>query len=143
MKPKKIYVICTGNICRTPMAKALLEREIMRLGLQGTIEVDSAGVYAVEGAPASRGSQVAMRERGLDISDHRGKQLETRHVQEADMLLVMEERQRQIIFNNWPHALSKTYLLSEMVGEYDDVADPYGLDQAAYDEIAALLESYV
>lgn len=125
------------------MAKALLVQEIARRGLQDAVKVDSAGVFAVIGAPASQGSVVAMSERGLDISDHRGKQLASSHVQEADILLVMEESQRRVIFNHWPRALSKTFLFSEMVGEGKDVADPYGQDQAAYDQTARLLESIV
>ncbi|NOZ50649.1 MAG: hypothetical protein GXP37_11480 [Chloroflexi bacterium] len=55
----------------------------------------------------------------------------------------MEESQRRLIFNHWPHALSKTFLFSEMVGDGEDVADPYGQDQAAYDQTARLLESIV
>lgn len=143
MIQKRILVVCTGNICRTPMAKALLEQEIRRLGLQEQISVESAGVYAVSGAPASRGSVVAMQARGLNISEHRGKQLSTRHVRDADIILVMEEGQRRIIFNHWPQALRKTFLFSEMVGEHDDIDDPYGLEQEDYDRTAALLEDYV
>lgn len=125
------------------MAKALLEQEIANRGLQNQISVDSAGVYAVVGAPASRGSVVAMQARGLDLSEHRAKQLADAHVQAADIILVMEEEQRRLIFNRWPQALRKTFLLSEMAGEHDDVADPYGLEQEAYDQTAELLSDYV
>ncbi|NOZ50648.1 MAG: hypothetical protein GXP37_11475 [Chloroflexi bacterium] len=76
MIPKKIFVICTGNICRTPMAKALLVQEIARRGLQDAVKVDSAGVFAVIGAPASQGSVVAMRGPGHQRSSRQaiGKQ---------------------------------------------------------------------
>jgi len=140
---KRILAVCTGNICRTPMAKALLQREVAQAGLSGRVSVDSAGIYAVAGGKASRGSVNAMAERGLDITDHRAKQLDFRLMEKADLILVMEESQRRSIFVNWPQALRKTFLLSEMAGEHADVADPYGMAQAEYDRTAVIIEDYV
>lgn len=140
---KRILVVCTGNICRTPMAKALLQREVEQAGLSEQVVVDSAGVYAVVGGRASRGSVNAMAERGLDITDHRGKQLDFRLMDEADLILVMEESHRRSIFMSWPQALRKTFLLSEMVGDHADVEDPYGMAQVEYDKTAVIIEDLV
>lgn len=140
---KKILVVCTGNICRTPMVKALLEREIARVQLADRVSVDSAGTYAMVDAPASAGSVQAMTDRGLDIAEHEGKQITAELVRQADLILVMEERHRRTIFVTWPQALSKTFLLSEMAGAHADVADPYGMAQAEYDKAADIIESYV
>lgn len=125
------------------MAKALLEWELQQAGLQEKVLVDSAGTFAVVGGAASTGSVVAMADRGLDISSHRGKQLEWRMVDEADLILVMEEHQRRSIFTTWPVALRKTFLLSEMAGEHADIDDPYRLDQAKYDKAAQIIEDYI
>jgi protein-tyrosine phosphatase len=140
---KKVLVVCTGNICRTPMVGALLERELAQAGWQDEVIVDSAGTYAVVGGSASTGSVIAMAERGLDISSHRGKQLDWSLIEEADLILVMEEHQRRSIFTTWPKALRKTFLLSEMAGEHDDIDDPYRLEQAKYDKAARIIEDYV
>lgn len=140
---KQILVVCTGNICRTPMVKALLEREIARVQLADRVSVDSAGTYAVVGGGASAGSVQAMTDRGLDITEHRGKQLTAELVQQADLILVMEEAHRRTIFVTWPRALPKTFLLGEMAGEHADVADPYGMAQPEYDKAAGIIESYV
>lgn len=140
---KQILLVCTGNICRTPMAVALLRQALAGAGLGQEVAVDSAGTGAVVGAPASAGSARAMAGRGLDLSAHRGKQLDARLVDEADLILVMEEGHRRSIFYSWPRALSKTYLLSEMAGEHVDVADPIGQDQAAYDRTAGIIAAYV
>lgn len=140
---KRILVVCTGNVCRTPMAKALIEREIGRAGLDDRVSVDSAGTYALVGGGASGGSVQAMADRGLDISEHLGKQITAELVAQADLILVMEERHRRQIFVTWPRALAKTFLLGEMAGEHADVADPYGMDQLEYDKAASIIESYV
>ena len=114
-----------------------------RPGYGDRVEVTSAGIFALSGASASEGSIQAMAERDLDLSNHRGQQLTGALIREADLILVMAEAHRRSIFYNWPQALHKTFLLSEMVGEHAEIADPYGLDQAAYDEAAAIIEDYI
>jgi len=125
------------------MVKALLEAALAEQGLSGRIIVDSAGVFAQKDAPASEGSVKAMAARGLDISEHRSKPLSDRLVREADLILVMEEAHRRSIFYTWPQALSKTFLLSEMVGEHRDIFDPIGLPQEVYDRVADYLDDLI
>ena len=62
---------------------------------------------------------------------------------DADLILVMEEGQRRSIFMNWPQALRKTFLLTEMAGEHADIEDPYGMTQAEYDKTAEIIEDLV
>jgi protein-tyrosine-phosphatase len=140
---KNVLVVCTGNVCRSPMVKALLRREMAARGLDNEVFVDSAGTYAMVGHPASQGSVNAMAERGLDINDHRAKQLTADLVEQADVIIVMEERHRRSIFVTWPRAVRKTLLLSELSGGHDDVEDPYGGEQWEYDQTADLIEEYV
>lgn len=140
---KRILVVCTGNICRSPMAQALLEHELRRAGLDHRVEVVSAGTAALVGEGASAGSVLAMAGRGLDITAHRAQQLDAHLVRTADLILVMEEAHRRRLFYNWPEVLSKTFLLSEMAGEHLDIADPYGGPQAEYEHTAALLADLI
>ncbi len=141
--PKNVLVVCTGNICRSPMAQALLQKAIAERGLDGDIVVDSAGTYAMAGYPASEGSVNAMQARGLDISQHRAKQLTADLVDQADLILVMEEHHRRSIFVTWPKAIIKTLLLSELAGESAGIDDPYGGAQWEYDAAADIIEDYV
>ncbi len=140
---KNVLVVCTGNVCRSPMAKALIRKEVSDRGLGEEVFVDSAGTYAMVGYPASEGSVNAMAERGLDISDHRAKQLTADLVDRADLIIVMEERHRRSIFVTWPRAMVKTLLLSELSGGHAGIDDPYGGAQWEYDETAGIIEDYV
>ena len=125
------------------MARALLDHALAEQGLADRVTVDSAGTYALVGHPASEGSVRAMARRGIDISDHRAKQLTRDLVDEADLILVMEEHHRRSIFVTWPKAIAKTLLLSELAGDHAGIDDPYGGTQEEYDEAAAIIETYV
>lgn len=140
---KNVLIVCTGNVCRSPMAKALIRKEIEDRGLDSDIAVDSAGTYAMVEHPASRGSVSAMAQRDLDISEHRAKQLTTDLVNQADVILVMEERHRRSIFVTWPRAVMKTLLLSELSGDHAGIDDPYGGEQWQYNQAAEIIEGYV
>ena len=65
-----LLVVCVGNICRSPMAAAMLKHQ---LGEQTDVTVGSAGLGALVGYPADDHAIALMQERGLDISDHRGR----------------------------------------------------------------------
>ncbi len=125
------------------MAAVLLEKALADAGLADQVVVSSAGTYAMEGSPASKGAVQAMAARGLDLAEHRGQQLDAPRVLAADLILVMEEEHRRTIFHTWPQALRRTFLLSEMSGAHESITDPYGLEQPAYDATAALLADYV
>ena len=82
---RHILVVCVGNICRSPMAEALL-RDALRE--QQDITVESAGLGALVDHPASEHAVTLMRERGLDISGHRARQITPDMVHAADLVLV-------------------------------------------------------
>jgi len=125
------------------MAEALIRHELAQLNLAEEVMVSSAGTYAMVGHPASKGSVNAMAQRGLDITDHRARQLSAELVEQADAILVMEEKHRRSIFVTWPRAMLKTFLLSEMAGDHAEIEDPYGGEQWEYDETAVIIENYV
>lgn len=142
-RPKQILVICTANICRSPMAKGLLRRKLAEEGLEGEVDVVSAGVMAVEGQPASRHAVEALAERGIDISDHRSHPLQPWLIEEADLILVMQGSHRRAVFHIHANALRKTFLISEMAGEHDEIEDTYGFPLEIYracaDELSRLI----
>jgi protein-tyrosine phosphatase len=88
--PARILVVCTANLARSPLAEVMLRHRLSAAG----IVVSSAGVRAREGLPASDGSLELARVRGLDLSEHRSRQVTTELVEAADLVLTMSERQR-------------------------------------------------
>lgn len=140
---RTILFVCTGNLCRSPMAVGFLQERLRRDGRQDDVRVRSAGTWTVEGYPATSYALQVMAERGLDISDHRSHVLIARDVEEADLILVMAQGHREAIEAEFPQARGKTVLLSEMVGRSYDIPDPYGAPMAAYRRCADELEDLI
>jgi len=133
---KNILVVCVGNICRSPMAEALLRQ---RLG-EG-IKVHSAGIGALVGHEASAHAQDLMRERGLDISGHRARQLGPNLLREADLVLVMEAGHKAVVDEIDPTARGKVFRLGEW--RKLDVPDPYRQSRVVFEECLGLIEEGV
>ncbi len=140
---KRVLVVCTGNICRSPMTYGLLQAKIAEEGLQSTIRVETAGTYALEGEPPSLYAQKVLAERGIDISHHRARQITAQMIKEADLIIVMTDAHRRSILYTLPEAATKVVLLSELAGEHKDITDPYGHPYEMYVATAALLETYI
>ena len=107
---RHILVVCVGNICRSPMAEALLKHALRG---QDGFTVESAGLGALVGHPASEYSQELMLEMGLDISEHRARQIHPDMVREADLVLVMEAGHKRAIDDADPTARGKVHRLGE------------------------------
>jgi len=124
-----ILTLCIGNICRSPLAEALLAREFPQRN------VWSAGLEALVGEPADPLSMLLAGENGLDIGAHRAQQVTSVMCQQADLILVMEGHQRAELERRYPLVRGKVYLLGA-----GDIADPYrqprGAFEAAYADIA-------
>lgn len=139
----RILVICSGNICRSPMAEVLLQREAATRGL-ADVTVGSAGTGAWDGAPASEGAYLVSLEHGLDLSAHRARLLTQALVDEADLVLAMAEhhmvRLRELAVGR------KSALLGTYGGrppEDADVADPFGADIETYRQTFGEIEELI
>ena len=140
---KRILLVCTGNICRSPLAAALLERALTERGIAG-IEVSSAGTGAWDGAPVSEGAYLVGLERGLDLSGHRARLLTRELVEGADLVLTMarHHRARTDELGGEGHVS----VLGEYAGRDGDeaeVSDPFGGDLEVYRDTCSELETLI
>src|SRR5271170_5146018 len=131
---KTILFICTGNICRSPMAEALFRHAVRG---RGEFRVLSAGIGAVDGQPPTPHSVTAMRELGVDISAQRSRMLTAELVRQADFIFGMTHGHVDTIALLYPPVAEKTFLLRE----FDESLDPYEKDIA--DPIGSPYEIYV
>lgn len=121
---RAILVVCKGNICRSPLAEAYLKRQVEKNGL--SVEVYSAGLETSFGKPAHPFAQVVGTQGGLVLNQHATQPLHKEQVERADMILVMEWRQRNRIIKLYPQARSKVFLLRQFYDQsVREVADPY------------------
>ena len=143
-----LLVVCTGNICRSPMAAALLGSRLSAENLMGWT-VESRGVSAVEGHPATSYAEAAAQEVGLDISAHRGRQLTSEDAETAELVLTLEGWQRDRIRELVPSRADRVQLLTHFDSAQPDrdIADPYGRNlrffRACLHEISEAIDSVV
>ena len=138
-----ILFVCTGNLCRSPMAAGLLRHRLAQEGLDTRHRIISAGTWAVDGYPASDNAVETMAERGIDITDHVAHTITASDVAEADLILVMSQEHGRVIKMTWPQYTWKVHRLSEMVGKRKDIPDPYGAPIEAYRACADTLSDYI
>jgi protein-tyrosine phosphatase len=126
-----VTVVCFGNLCRSPMAQAVLARALPRIGVQ------SAGLSAPSrGAPDPIAVRL-MRERGYDISGHRAQQLQGAMVDSSDLVLVMTDRQRRVIEQVWPASRGKVFRIA---GD-TDIPDPHQRGERAFRRVLQLIDA--
>ncbi len=139
----EIIVVCTANICRSPVVEAVLRDRLAAKGLPDW-RVQSAGTWAQNGQAASRYSREILAERGLDISGHTSQVITKELLQGADLVLCLETGHAEALRAEFPHHAGKIFLLTEMVGHRYSISDPYGGPRFAYermiDDVTQLVE---
>ena len=126
----RVLVVCTGNICRSPMAHGFLA-DRSRRQLNGAIKVRSAGTWARKGSPPTREAIDAAAERGVDIHELRSSPVKGDVARQADLVLTMTGEQRAEVLEAAPEAAQKTFTLKEFVALLRELPPCGGLDRGA------------
>ena len=106
------------------MAEALFREHLEQLGVEDEWRVESAGVWAMDGASATALARDVMSERGLDLTLHQSQGVHADLLREFDLVLVMEDRHLRSLQRNYPEEADKVYLLTAMADGEGDVEDP-------------------
>ena len=120
-----ILVVCVGNICRSPMAEALLKQRFPNK------IIDSAGVGALVGHPADPAALEIMTNQQIDITTHVAKQIDEQLAKKADLIFTMSDGQTKWIEERWPFCRGKTFKIGHWSDK--DIADPYKHEMSAFE----------
>ncbi len=138
-RQKQLLFVCTGNICRSPMAEYLLRD---RLGPRATWRVSSSGTAALPGYSASDEAVHTLRARNLDLRPHRSRIITRQQVDAATVIVVMTRAHRDQIERLFPDVRDKLYLLKtfDPQAAEPDLEDPIGMPLHVYGEACEEVE---
>ncbi|MBS4030330.1 MAG: low molecular weight protein arginine phosphatase [Clostridiales bacterium] len=135
---KQLLFVCTGNTCRSPLAKVFTQTRLAQSGIEDW-GVDSAGLAVMAPSPASSHAVTVAWEYGSDLSLHRSRQLTADMLDCADLVLVMTTHQKSLLMQKLPRMLEKIYTLGEFAGRPGDISDPFGGSLERYRQTAGEL----
>ena len=149
-----IVTVCTGNICRSPMAHALLEAELAASGLQDQVRVLSAGISDEEqGNPVDPRAVTVLTRNDLELPGHQAHRITDQELREADLLVAMTAAHRSELRRRLGDERAEQVRLMRSFGPPDrtaedlDIADPWygGADDfdLAWDQIRAAVPHVV
>lgn len=137
-----VLFVCTGNLCRSPIAEGLLRQRLAAAG-RTDVRVDSAGIHARDGAPPEPFAVAAAAALGAHIADQRARQFEPGDFARFNLVIAMDLGHLDFLTATRPLDSSAVVrLLLEDVGEFKrlEVPDPYQQDRDAFDFAARLIE---
>lgn len=128
-----ILVVCTGNICRSPIGERFLRRALPNK------KIDSAGTGALVGYDADGSAIKIAAQNGLSLEDHKGQQFTSSLARQYDLILVMEKSHIEQICRIAPEVRGKTMLFGQWLG-HRDIPDPYRKSEEAFASVYQLIE---
>ena len=144
MKEFIVTFICTGNMCRSPMAEGILKDLVIDEADKNhtiiPIMITSAGTHAVNGGPASHTAVKVMNSHGINLNFHRSKPITESIVRNSDLIITMERNHTEIITRQWPFCTwvyeLKNFAQDVPIEPFEmDIADPIGMGQQIYEEV--------
>lgn len=123
----RVLFVCSGNICRSPMAAEYARHRAAREGL-ARLAVDSAGLLGIEGARASAEAIQVLREAGLDLLPHRSRGLDEADLRASDLVLAMTDEHLRELTVRFPAHAGRAILLRAFEEGTEPTSDPLPLD---------------
>jgi len=135
---KRLIFVCSGNICRSPMAEGIAKKQLSEASVSA--QVISMGTLGLFGRSASENAVLVCAEHGIDIARHRSQGVSLGILGHADLVVVMEAAHRDFILQRRGE-LTNVSLFSSFDGGPTDVVDPVGQSRERYEACFARLDS--
>lgn len=135
----KIMFVCTGNICRSPMAHHYMQKRVKDLNIENEFLISSCGVYACTGDKATQNAIFVMKEYDVDMENHRATNIDDANIEDYDYIITLTTRHKEQIRYFYPKLDKNIYTLIEFVSKdeiYKDIDDPWGLNITVYKNCA-------
>ncbi|HEY0666172.1 MAG TPA: low molecular weight protein-tyrosine-phosphatase [Gallionella sp.] len=140
----RVIFVCMGNICRSPTAEAVFRHYVENAGLSGKIAIDSAGTHDYHvGEPPDARTQRAARQRGYEMGDLRGRQVEAEDFRRFDYVLAMDQANLSILQRIAPKdAGTQAQLFLEYARHHAEreVPDPYFGGADGFERVLDMVE---
>jgi len=138
---EKVLFVCTENTCRSPIAEGLFRKIASEKEI--SLEVISAGVFANAGHKASKEALHVSLEKGIDLSKHSTKLISQEIVEDADIVLTMTTKHKELLISIFPELKDKIFTLKEYNGKKvtdHNITNPMGGDLEGYRKCANEIE---
>jgi len=140
-----IVFVCTGNICRSPMAEGFLRYKWHQTE-RDDISVSSMGTHGLNNSPATEYAQAVCKKNGFDISSHRARSLVGKELLKADLILCMEPVHKRFIQVFFPWYQDRVALLGawpDVETRKSSVEDPMGGSYKKYLKIFSIIKIHI